>query len=98
MWKYKKVHFLTIILVAFWFLGISIYLDYSSLAEANFFQDEFQFEVPALEDFLTDKQDFHCLSGQEALPNLQEVAPFSCILASFLQGILSDQKSFIFRC
>ena len=98
MRKYKKVRFLTIILVSLWFLAISNYLDYGSLAEAVFLHDEFQFEVPALEDFLTDKQDFHCLSGQTPLPIPLEGVLFLFILAFFWQGILSDQKSFILRC
>jgi len=98
MRKYKKLRFLTIILVSLCFPAISNYLDYNTLAEADFFLGGFQFEAPDLEDFLTDKQDFHCLPGQAPLPNLFEVVLFSCILAFFWQGILYDQKSFILRC
>ena len=98
MRKHKKLRFLTIIFVSLCFPAISNYLDYNSLAEADFLLDGFQFEAPDLEDFLADKLDFHCLSDQALLPNLFEVVLFSCILAFFWQGILSDQKSFILRC
>jgi len=98
MWKCKRLRFLTIIFVFFCFPAVSIYLDYNSLAEADFLLAEIQFEVPDLEDFLADKQDIHFSSAQQLLSNLFEVILFSCTLASFWQGILSSPKSFILRC
>jgi len=61
MRKYKKVRFLTIIFVLFWFPAISIYLDYNSLVEADFLLGGFQFEGLDLEVLVADKQDFHPL-------------------------------------
>jgi len=98
MRKYKNVRFLTIIFVLFWFPAISVYLDYNSLAEADFLLGGFQFEVLDLEDLLADKPDFHSLSAEAPLPNPFEIVLFLCILASFWQGILSVKKSFILRC
>ena len=98
MRKCKKLRFLTIIFVFFWFPAVSIYLDYNSLVEADLLLDVFQYEVPDLEDLLADKQDFHFSSGQTLLPDPFEAIFFSCILASLCQGILSGPESFILRC
>ena len=98
MRKYKKLRFLTIIFVALCFPAIAIYSDYNSLAEADFLINGFQFESLDLEDFVADKQDFHFFSGQVFLSNPLGAILYSCILAAFWQGILSDQKSFILRC
>ena len=98
MRKYKKLRFLTIIFVSFCFPAIGIYLDYDTLVEADFLFGGLKFETPDLEDFLAEKQNLHLLSVQVPLPNLFELVPFSCILASFWQEILSGSKSSILRC
>jgi len=97
MRKYK-LRFLVIILLSFCFPAIAIYLDYNSLAEADFFLAGFQFEERELEDFLADKQDLQSFSGEALLPDPFEVVLFLCILAFLWQGILADPKSFILRC
>ena len=58
MRKYKKLRFLIIIFVSLCFPAIAIYLDYNSLAEADFLLKGFQFESLDLEDFVANKQDF----------------------------------------
>ena len=98
MRKYKRVRFLAIIFLLFWFPAISIYLDYNSLVEADFLFGGFQFEVPGLEDLLADNQDFHFISGQTLLSNPLETIVFSFIFASFWQGIIPSPKASTLRC
>ena len=98
MRKHKKLRFLLIILVSLCFPAIAIYLDYNSLAEADFLLAGFQFEDRDLEDFLADKQDFQFASTQPLVADPFEVVLFLCILAFLCQGTLSDTKPFILRC
>ena len=98
MRKHKKLRFLTIIFVSLCFPAIAIYLDYNSLAEADFFLAGFQFEDRDLEDFLADKQDLQFFSGQDLLPEPFEVVLSLCILFFLWQGTLSNPKPFTLRC
>lgn len=98
MRKHKKLRFLAIILVSLCLPAIAIYLDYNSLAEADFLLAGCQFEERDLEDFLADKQDFQFVPTQPLVADPFEVVLFLCILAFLWQGTLSDPKPFILRC